>query len=223
VRGQPLEGVVPVLQCEWTGPPMGDPTEGSTGIYTAPIVADLNLHLDPGRLQPSIIVTTFETVNNVRTGTLRVFDGRTCEEQMHIGGDDDPDESNRPGYGTQWAVGDLDGDVPNGGHPEIVGLHRTSTTDNDAPVQLYAFRVDPAGPSLERMWYGRDCDTNTIVEFGSNAANYGPGLWDVDDDGVPEILIDSMIFDAGGCLLSTFEDFDYITHNRMNTIANVDD
>ena len=224
VRGTPLAGVVPVSQCEWAGPPEGDPTAGSTGIYTAPIVADLNLDLDPGRLQPSIIVTTFETINSVRTGTLRVFDGRTCQEQMHIGGDDDGDEANRPAYGTQWAVGDLDNDVPNGGHPEIVGLHRTSPTVNSAPLQLYAFGVDASGPapSLQRLWYGRDCVSGEVIEFASNSANYGPGLWDLDDDGKPEILIDSMVFSAEGCLLSSYENFDYISHNRMNTIADLD-
>lgn len=224
VRGEPLKDVLPVVQCEWTGPPAGDPTEGSVNIYTAPIVADLNLDLDPNRLQPSIIVTTWESVNGVRTGTLRIFDGRTCEEQLHIGGDDDGDESNRPAYGTQWAVGDLDGDVPNGGHPEIVGLHRTSSTDNNAPLQLYAFRLNASGPqpTLERMWYGRNCTDGTLIEFASNSANYGPGLWDLNDDGTPEILIDSMVFDEVGCLVSTYEDFDYISHNRMNTIADVD-
>ncbi len=224
VRDNPLEGVVPIVQCEWTGPPMGDPTEGSTGVYTAPIVADLNLDLDPNRLQPSVILTTWESVGGVRTGTLRVFNGRTCEEQMHIGGDDDADESNRPAYGTQWAVGDLDGDVPTGGHPEIVGLHRTSTTDQSAPIQLFAFRVNSSGatPVLERMWYGRDCGTGIVQNFASNSANYGPGLWDLNNDGTPEIVIDSMVFDANGCLLSTFEDFDYISHNRMNTVADVD-
>lgn len=224
VRQDPLDGVVPTVQCEWLGPPAGDPTEGSANIYTAPIVADLNLDLDPNRLQPSIIVTTWESVASVRTGTLRVFDGRTCEEQMHIGGDDDGDEANRPAYGTQWAVGDLDGDVPGGGHPEIVGLRRTDPSANSFPLQLIAFRVDVTGgqPSLERMWYGRDCNDGSLVEFASNSANYGPGLWDLDDDGRPEILIDSMVFDADGCLLSEFEDFDYITHNRMNAVADVD-
>ena len=224
VRGEPLEGVLPVVQCEWIAPAAGDPTEGSANIYTAPIVADLNLDLDPGRLQPSIVVTTWEAVGGVRTGTLRVFDGRTCEEQMRIGGDDEGNEDNRPAYGTQWAVGDLDGDVPTGGHPEIVGLHRTSPSVNSAPVQLIAFRVDSDGMTsrLERMWYGRDCQNGTVVEFASNSANYGPGLWDLDDDGTPEILIDSMVFSADGCLLSAFEDFDYITHNRMNAVADVD-
>jgi len=224
VRSAPLAGVVPVTQCEWSGPPVGDATEGSIGIYTAPIVADLNLDLDLGRLQPSIVVTTWEDVGGVRTGTLRVFDGRTCEEQLRAGGDDEADEANRPAYGTQWAVGDLNNDVQNGGHPEIVGLHRTSTTSNAAPLQLYAFRIGSSGvqPRLERLWYGRDCTTDTVVEFASNLANYGPGLWDLNDDGSPEILIDSMVFDAAGCLLSTFENFDYITHNRLNAIANVD-
>ena len=221
VRGEPLEGVTPVVQCEWAGPPAGDPTEGSARIYTAPIVADLNLDLDPDRLQPSIVVTTWEVNDDARTGTLRVFDGRTCEEQLHVGGDDDPDEANRPAYGTQWAVGDLDGDVPTGGHPEIVGLHRTSHGAS-TPLALYAFRVDAAGPSAERAWYGRDCETGTMVTFSSNKANYGPGLWDLDDDGLPEVVIDTLVFDADGCLLNAYEDFDYIDHGRMVAVADVD-
>lgn len=226
VRQTPLPGVLPTVQCEWLGPPAGDPTAASVGIYTAPLVADLNLDKDPGRLQPSIVVTTFEVESNgLRTGTLRVFDGRTCTEQMRIGGNDDPEgEANRPAYGTQWAIGDLDGDVGAGGHPEIVGLRRGTPPATAVPLNLIAFRINSTvePPVLERMWYGRDCETGTVLEFSTHQANNGPGLWDVDDDGRPEILIDTMVFDADGCLLSSFEDFNYITHNRLNTIANVD-
>ncbi|HEY8375999.1 MAG TPA: hypothetical protein VIK91_05895, partial [Nannocystis sp.] len=86
------EGVTPVLQCDWTGPTdPDDPTKNSTQIYTTPVIADLNLDLDPGKLQPSIIVTTFQGVGAERIGMLRVFDGRTCTEQMRAGGFDDPD------------------------------------------------------------------------------------------------------------------------------------
>src|SRR5690606_6536934 len=118
------EGVTPALQCEWTGPgDPNDPTNGSTLIYTTPTIADLNLDLDPGKLQPSIVVTTFQSIGGNRIGTLRVFDGRTCEEQLRAGGADEPNFDNRPTYASTWAIGDLDNDVATGGHPELVSYH----------------------------------------------------------------------------------------------------
>lgn len=143
----------PTVQCEWAAPPdAGDPISAMVNVYSAPIVADLNLDLDKNKLQPSVILTTWAQVNgpdggSERIGVLRVFDGRTCAEQMRIGGPDDPDvEQNRPAYGTQWAVGDLDGDVGAGntGHPEIVGMHRTTgTISTNPPLSLIAFRGLP--------------------------------------------------------------------------------
>ncbi len=224
-RETPPDGVKPTVQCEWLGPTdTNDPTLGSVNIYTAPIVADLNLDDDPGKLQPSIVVTTFETIGGGRIGTLRVFDGRTCEEQLRLGGADDPVPGNRPGYGTQWAVGDLDGDVPNGGRPEIVGLHNTGST-TDSPLYLYALKLDVQGgaASASRMWYGRKCSAgDTPVPILDNAANFGPGLWDLDNDGRPEILVDEMVFDAAGCLLNDGTALDYLQHGVMSTIADVD-
>lgn len=221
------DGVKPTVQCEWAAPSdPADPTSGSIYVYTAPIVADLNLDKDPGKLQPSIVVTTWQQLPEGRIGTVRVFDGRTCEEQMRIGGADAPTDEDRPAYGTQWAVGDLDGDVPNGGHPEIVGLHRTSGPDNNVPLNLYALAVDASGaqPALKRMWYGRICSPNgdTVVNFSSNQANFGPGIWDIDDDGKPEIVMDQMVFGADGCLKNQVSDFFYLGHGVMSAVADAD-
>lgn len=205
--------VTPVVQCEWQSASQGN-------VYTAPIVADLNLDKDPGRLQPSIVLTGWETMGGTRTGLLRVFDGRTCQEQLTLG----QDLADRPGYGTQWAVGDLDGDVGQGGHPELVGM-RTTGTSETSPLNLYAVRINSSGasPVLERMWVGRDCaNGDTPVEIGDNRANFGPGIWDLNDDGSPEILIDAFVFDANGCLLNSESFTPYITHGRMNTLADVD-
>lgn len=225
--------VQPEVQCEWVGPPAGDPTSNYTAIYTAPMVADLNLDLDPNKLQPSIVVTTFTAINGERIGMLRVFDGRTCTEQMRIGGPDDPDvENNRPAYGTQWAIGDLDGDVgtPNG-HPEIVGLHRTSGNfGTQPPLSLVAFKIEVGAngvPRLARKWTGRICGATPAqdqkVTFASNEANYGPGIWDVDDDGKPEVVVDKNVFDANGCLLNPPATFDpYLRHGVHSTVADVD-
>jgi hypothetical protein len=226
--------VVPTAQCEWSDAPDGDPTKGFSLVYTAPLVADLNLDLDPAKLRPSIVMTTFRADSGNRIGMLRVFDGRTCQEQMRIGGPDDPERDlNRPGYGTQWAIGDLDGDVgTKNGHPEIVGFGRVGTAANNTePLTLIAYGIDtsdPAKPKLVRRFRGRVCDPtdpakDTLVTFGTNQANSGPGLWDLDDDGVPEIVADTMVFDAKGCLLNPPASFaNYLTHGLLTTIADAD-
>lgn len=222
-------GVKPTLQCEWTTD--GTPTTGSwNNLYTTPIVANLNLALDLNKLQPSIVVTTFTTSVATRAGMLRVFDGRTCTEQLRIGGPDDPDAANnRPAYGTQWAVADLDGDVgtPNG-HPEIVGLHRIGLSGMGDPLTLIAFSVDtsnPASPKLQRKWLGRICGSggDTPISFATNEYNFGPGIWDLNDDGVPEIVLDQLVFDANGCLLNPPASVTpYINHGVITAVADVD-
>lgn len=225
-------GVVqPAVQCEWAGPAAGDPTAAFVNVYSTPVVADLNLDKDPNRLQPSVIMTTWS--GDERMGMLRVFDGRTCAEQMRIGGPDDPDvANNRPGYGTQWAIGDLDGDVPRGGHPEIVGLRRT-TGSNYPPLQAIAYAVDSTvdPPRLVRKWLGRICgqggapDTPYLFPTATNHANYGPGIWDLDDDGKPEVIVDAHVFDADGCLLNASPappDVSYLQLGVMSTVADVD-
>jgi hypothetical protein len=219
--------VNPTVQCSWEAPPDPlDPTATSTSIYTAPMVAELNLDKDPDKIQPSIIVTTFEMISNIRLGTLRVFDGRTCQEQMRLGGADEPTDENRPAYGSQWAIGDLDGDVPMGGHPEIVGLHKTSAPSQTAPAELYALEIDSSGatPVLKRRFYGRTCSPNgdTPVTIQTNASNISIGLWDLNDDGVPEIVVDQTVFDTDGCLLSELLDTDYLLLGPMSTVADVD-
>jgi hypothetical protein len=232
---RPLDpgNVQPTVQCEWSNTPdAGDPTAAYVNVYSAPFVADLNLDLDPKKLQPSIVMTTWGNVGGERIGILRVFDGRTCEEQMRIGGPDDPEvESNRPGYGTQWAIGDLDNDVGTAnGHPEIVGMHRMPGALGTNPaLAVVAFRVDTSGakPKLVRKWTGRVCAADaaadTVVTFGSNRDNYGPGIWDIDDDGKPDVVLDSNVFDQNGCLQNAPGTYQtYLDHGVISTIADVD-
>ncbi|MEZ4380389.1 MAG: VCBS repeat-containing protein [Nannocystaceae bacterium] len=218
------EGVTPVAQCEWNGvDDPNDATKGSTLIYTTPIIADLNLDKDPDKLQPSVIVTTWESKGSLgRIGTLRVFDGRTCTEQLRAGGADEANDDNRPAYAVAWAVGDLDADVPDGGHPELVSYRRVTSNNSSGPVNLYAMRVvfDGDEPGLERMWYGRDCANNdTVLSFGTQNMLNGPSLHDLNDDQYPEIIVGEMVFDGDGCLLT---DWDAAQTNQMVVIADVD-
>ncbi|WAS94965.1 FG-GAP repeat domain-containing protein [Nannocystis punicea] len=218
------EGITPVVQCEWSAvaDPANDPTKNSTYIYTTPMVADLNLDNDPGKLQPSVIVNTFATVGNMgRIGTLRIFDGRTCELQLQAGGADEPDDANRPGYAAHWAIADLDGDVPQGGRPELIGYHRVSSPNESTPLNVYAFRIVDDGdtPKLERMWYGRNCETDTILNFSSATSTNGPSVHDLDGDEFPEIVVGDQVFDRDGCVLTTWN---ASGANHMPLIADVD-
>lgn len=217
------EGVTPVQQCEWSGPTdPDDPTKASTLIYTTPIIADLNLDKDPDKLQPSIIVTTFQSLGALkRIGTLRVFDGRTCAEQLRAGGADEANDDDRPAYAVPWAIADLDADVPNGGHPELISYHRVTANNDQGPVNLYALRIvfENDEPQLERMWYGRDCETDTVLNFGGANMLNGPVLRDLNDDEFPEILVGEMAFDGDGCLLT---EWDASKTNSMPLIDDVD-
>ncbi len=235
-RREVLEEVIPQVQCEWEGPTEAaiDAELDSKRIYTAPLVADLNLDEDPNRLRPSIITTTFyqgpnQGTRQWRVGMLRVFDGRTCEEQFNLGSAAE-EEFNTPGYGTQWAVVDLDDDVDKGGRPEIVGMRRAELSVQHPPLNLYAIKVDlvDGEPKPRRLWLGRNCETEEVIHFGTNQANYGPSAFDIDDDGRPELLVGTMVFDHNGCLLNTPEPEDgenaplYVTHGPMYTVADVD-
>lgn len=218
------DGVKPAVQCEWNGPEAGDPTEKYAQVYTAPMVADFNLDNDPDKLQPSIVISTFYSgANGNRIGMLRVFDGRTCTEQFNVGGPSDLD--NRAAYGTQWAIADLDGDVPTGGRPEIIGLRAKGDT-NKVPINLYAIKVDVVNgkPQGTRKWIGRRCSEpgEPPVEILANTANFGPGVWDLDGDGKPEIVLEQMVFDADGCVLNDTPPVSYLEHGMMVAVADVD-
>lgn len=230
----PVVDIVPVLQCEWAGTAPGDPTEGYTNVYTAPMVAELNLDLDDTKIQPSVVVTTFDIVSGERIGMLRLIDGRTCEEQARIGGPDDPNaDENRPSYAAQWAIGDLNGDLgqPNG-HPEIVGLHRMPGAFGTHPeVSLIAYEIDStvSPPVLQRKWLGRDCSPGapepgaTAMTFLDNWVEFAPGLWDLDNDGAPETVLERAVFDADGCLLNGPTSMtNYLGKGVITTVADVD-
>jgi hypothetical protein len=236
-RERSVEAIVPTVQCAWARAPMGDPTEPSALIYNSPMVADLNLDGTTRRIEPSILVTTFSS--QAGPGILRVFSGRTCEEQMRVGVPQNPSRDDEPSYGAQLAIGDLDGDLRVvddmvTGHPEIVTYHRTAGAGYP-PVQLIAYHiVDHPGMmpayTLERAWIGRRCDMPGEPAFNLGGAtpweatfNGGPSLVDLDDDGRPEIIAEKHVFDARGCLLNpSSSSTPYLRLGTFETAADVD-
>ncbi|MFK7988458.1 MAG: FG-GAP-like repeat-containing protein [Sandaracinaceae bacterium] len=182
----------PDEQCRWEGPPSGDAFEDWRAVYSAPMVADFNLDDDDAVLAPSIVISTFAAAST--GGILRLLDGRTCEEQLAL-----TDVADRLIYASNQAIGDLDG-APDG-RPEIVG---TALAAPSSAGGLVAFKYNPDEATFERLWYGRRCDLEGAPRHSPNgwANNNGPSLYDLDDDGVPEVLLDGFVYDNEGCLLN---------------------
>jgi hypothetical protein len=116
------------LQCEWTGPPAGDPLPNATDVYVMPLVADFGF--GGANVNPSIVFIS--TAGS--SSALRVIDGGTCEHQLTIV---DP----APYSDTTPALGDLDGD----GRPEIVV--RTGGGG------IAAFAIDPVAKTASVLWH----------------------------------------------------------------------
>ncbi|MDP3273941.1 MAG: VCBS repeat-containing protein [Deltaproteobacteria bacterium] len=238
-RPRMVEAVLPTVQCEWSAPPAGDPTANYRNIYNSPMVADLNLDGTTLRIEPSIVATTFDS--QAASGVLRVFSGRTCEEQLRVGFAQTPSLGDEPSYGAQVAIGDLDGDLRTvgtvvTGHPEIVTFRRTPpASGGQTPIELIAYRiVDHPGMTpahtLERAWTGRRCDLPGEPAFVLGGAtpwestfNSGPSLVDLDDDGRPEVIAERHVFDSRGCILNPMSSStSYLQLGTFSALADVD-
>lgn len=179
------------VQCEWTGPPPGDPFPDHVQVLTTPLVADLPF--DSGAAKEIVIVTYngFDGVLPAAAGTdpasfgvIRILNGQTCEQIATL---DDPD--NRVVAASPPAIADIDGD----GFADIV-THRARP--GAEPVGgLVAYGWDQAAQTYARLWVALDTD---IVNCGDDPCNRwdGPSVHDLDDDGVPEVISASEVYDG---------------------------
>ncbi|RMG21757.1 MAG: hypothetical protein D6729_00045, partial [Deltaproteobacteria bacterium] len=115
------------------------------------------------------------------TGVVRILDGRTCEQQAELG------SLQLTSHSSPVAVGDIDLD----GRPEIVAYK--------AYGGLVAFDYDDAAGAWTVLWRSHRSDGSAYDVTGGGWA--GPSIADLDDDGVPEVLRDGIVFDASGTLL----------------------
>ncbi|MEM9069320.1 MAG: VCBS repeat-containing protein [Myxococcota bacterium] len=197
----------PNEQCRWSG---DAPLADWANVYSAPMVVDFNLDDDDAVLSPSIVFTSFNSARN--GGVLRVVDGRTCETQFTL---DDP--ADRLIYASNNAIGDLDGD---GSRPEIVG---NALVASETPGGIVAFGFE--GGALVRRWYGRRCDMPGEPRFIVNdwTDNNGPSLYDLDDDGIPEVLHGRHVYDANGCVLNPSQPYEsYLRLGIFSVVSDVD-
>lgn len=168
----------PSVQCEWLGPPDGDPYPDHKNVLTTPLIFDLPN--DSGVAAEMVIVAYNYSDGGSESGVgdnpsyygvIRVLDGTTCAQHETI---DDP--ANRVIAASPPAIADLDGD----GLPEIV-THRAVTG-------LVAFGWD--GAKFATKWVALDTGVTNTTRWD------GPSIHDLDGDGIGEVISASGVFDG---------------------------
>ena len=180
------EGLVPVglfqpaVQCEWTKPPANDPYPNHTNVLTSPLAAPLP-HM--GANSTEIVIVTYNYTdggaesgygsNALYFGVIRILDTRTCNQLETI-----HDPNNKIIAASPPAIGDLDGD----GVPEIV-THRAGTG-------VVAFKWDENMGKYTTYWVAMNTGVVNTIRWD------GPSIHDLDDDGLPEVISASAVFDG---------------------------
>jgi hypothetical protein len=179
---QPVPGLFEAtVQCEWVAPPEGDPYPSHVQVLVTPLVADLPY--DGGNAAAEIVVVTYNGLDGGAAssvgssgaffGVIRVLNGQNCQQLASIA---DP---TNPIIGSSTpSIGDLDGD----GVPEIV-THRGNGG-------LVAFRWDAAAGTYGTYW------TSVATDLVGTNHYDGPSIHDLDDDGFPEVLSASEVYDG---------------------------
>jgi hypothetical protein len=196
----------PSVQCEWAGPPDGDPFPDHVQVLTTPLIVDLAN--DSGAAAEIVIVTYNYTdggaeagwgSNPAYFGVIRVLNGQTCEQIETI---DDP--ANRIIAASPPAVADITGD----GIPEIVTHRAVSGT--------VAFSWNEGMGEHETLWVATS-DFSGVTRWD------GPAIHDLDDDGVGEVITGSEVFDGPtGVRLNPGQTIPGASANNINVLADVD-
>ncbi|MEZ4452502.1 MAG: VCBS repeat-containing protein [Nannocystaceae bacterium] len=197
----------PSVQCEWSGPPPGDPFPDHVQVLTTPLIVDLAN--DSGAAAEILIVTYNYTDGGAESGwgsnpayfgVIRVLNGQTCELLETI---DDP--QNRVIAASPPAVADITGD----GVPEIV-THR-------AVSGSVAFTWDPQASAHKTLWVAAQSDISQATRWD------GPSIHDLDDDGIGEVITGSEVYDGPtGVRLNPGQSVLGAGAGRINVLADVD-
>ncbi|MEZ4221624.1 MAG: CARDB domain-containing protein [Polyangiaceae bacterium] len=181
--GLPPGNFAPTVKCEFNTPPAGDPFPNHRDVQATPMVVNFNVG---GGGVPSIIAPFTATVVNNYTedeGVIRVLKGNDCTLEANLGGG----QSGHPGFvvsSSPVAVADLDGD----GSAEVVA--------RAAEGQLVAFSKKAGAWS--RLWLS-DAAVIAACTPGNHRCSLGwagPSIHDLDDDGVPEIVLEGAVVDG---------------------------
>jgi hypothetical protein len=140
------------------------------------MVVDFDFDEDPYTIAPSIVMMTYDGddgssgYHEGATGVIRVIDGKTCTQLFNVGSD--LNGCNPP------ALADLNLD----GRPEIIA--------HTGLGGLATYTYDPNSQSFVTHCTG-------TLSFSAQASGWsGPSVYDLDDDGFPEIMTGGLTYDA---------------------------
>lgn len=186
--GAPPGVFAPSVQCEWKVGP-NDPYPTSGLVMSTPMVADLP---NDSGASAEIVFVSFAPGDGDGSystpGVIRIISGQTCELKETIA-----DSAGVVRAAAPLALADLDGD----GTIEIVA--RKDALMNQ-PGGIVAFKWD--GAKFVKMWDGAPPLATPIVGQGWD----GPSIHDLNDDGVPEVLLRAAVYDGlTGASLTSFD------------------
>jgi len=186
----------PKVKCEFSAAPAGDPFPLHVDVQGTPIVVNFNKPASAG--SPSIAAAFTATVMNNYTedlGVIRVLRGSDCTLEANLGGVD------------------LDGDTV----PDYVVSSATLAAgdlDNDGIAEIVAYGADGSTLAFTKkngQWGLLWKSPFVAGQAGGacNTANHrcplgwaGPSIYDLDDDGIPEVVREGSVLKADGTLLS---------------------
>ncbi|MDQ3032958.1 MAG: hypothetical protein M3Y87_11110 [Myxococcota bacterium] len=199
----------PTVECQLTEAPAGDVFPLHLHVLATPMVVDFGIGRGPDEPRRPSIVAVFDDgedgSSELPTGVIRILDGATCTQTAELG------SLQLVSHSSPVALGDLTGD----GVAEIVAY--------EAGGGVVAFTYDDTTSAWRVLWSSTRSDGTPYDIAGQGWA--GPSIYDLDDDGSPEVLRGAVVLDASGVLIDETSAMllDYSSTGTFAVVANVDD
>jgi hypothetical protein len=208
--------LAPQVKCAFTQAPEGDAFPGALRVQATPTVARLR----PTDASPSIVVPFTAKAGGSNTdttqGVLRILRGSDCALIANIGGID-VDGDGRVDWATSSAsvaLADLDRDG-------LVDITFFSGSGADVTArEVRAFRTTPTG--FEHYWTAKVAD-GSVLNIASSGWT-GISIYDLDDDGYPEVIAQAHVIDGrtGALRLAKPADWAYSGADQPTVMADLD-